>query len=193
MKLRVPDVVFLFGLGALAALIGDHGHVVTGTTEYLVTAVPFVWSSPIWFPLLVGSATVALAELRLHLPTPRSTVGVRQGLAGVLAVIAIYVVTALVHAAPAVPASVLIYALAIITWCVLGDGPGAVCGMLAAIGGPALEAVLAQTRVISYAADSNALCGVAPWLPALYFAFGVVAALLAEIAAARRRPTVEAR
>jgi hypothetical protein len=31
----------------------------------------------------------------------------------------------------------------------------------------------------------DALFGVAPWLPALYFAFGVVAALLAEIGASR--------
>ncbi len=108
MKLRVPDVVFLFVLGAGAALVGDHSHVVTGTTEYLSNAVPFVWSSPIWFPILVGVATVSLAELRLHLPAPRASVTVRQGLAGVAAVIGTYVVTALVHTAPAVPATVLI-------------------------------------------------------------------------------------
>jgi hypothetical protein len=28
-------MVFLFVLGAVASLIGDHSHVVTGTTEYL--------------------------------------------------------------------------------------------------------------------------------------------------------------
>ncbi|BBX97706.1 diacylglycerol-binding protein [Mycobacterium lacus] len=188
MKLRVPEVVFLFALGALAALIGDHSHVVTGTTEYLAHAVPYVWSSPIWFPLLVASATVSLAELRLHLPAPRATVSARQGLAAVTAVLATYVVTALVHSAPAVPTNVLIFALAIITWCVLGDGPGAVCGLLAATGGPLFEAVLAGAGVFRYAADSNALFGVAPWLPALYFAFGVTAALLAEIAVERRQP-----
>ena len=32
MKLRLPEVVFLFVVGVLAALIGDHAHVVTGTT-----------------------------------------------------------------------------------------------------------------------------------------------------------------
>ena len=58
MKLRVTDAVFLFVLGAAAALVGDHSHVVTGTTEYLSHSVPFVWSSPIWFPILVAVATV---------------------------------------------------------------------------------------------------------------------------------------
>ena len=186
MKLRAREMAFLFALGTLASLIGDHAHVVTGTTEYLSNAVPHVWSSPLWFPLVVGSATVSLAELRLHLPAPRTTVSARQGLAAVAAVLGIYVVTALVHSASAFPANVLIYALAILTWCALGDGAGAVCGLLAAVGGPALEAVLAETGVIRYAADSNALFKVAPWLPALYFAFGVVTAVLAEIAAKRR-------
>lgn len=187
MKLHVPQAVMLFALGMLASLIGDHAHVVTGTTEYLNNPIPYVWSSPVWFPLLVGSATVALAELRLHLPTPRTTVSARHGLAGVAAVLGIYVITALAHSAPAVPANVLIYALAILTWCALGDGPGAVCGLLAAVGGPVFEAVLAEFGVFRYAADSNALFNVAPWLPALYFAFGVVTSLLAEIAAKQRQ------
>ena len=100
MKLRWPDAVVLFLLGAVASLIGDHSHVATGTTEYLSDAVPFVWSSPIWFPLLVALATVSLAELRLHMPALRTSVTARQGLAGVVAVVGIYVTTALVHTAP---------------------------------------------------------------------------------------------
>jgi hypothetical protein len=86
--------------------------------------------------------------------------------------------------------TVLIYALAVITWCVLGDGPGAICGVLAAIGGPIVEAVIAGVGIFRYADDSDALFGVAPWLPALYFAFGVVVAALAEIAAKDRQPSV---
>jgi uncharacterized membrane protein len=186
----MPELAFLFVLGAAASLVGDHSHVVTGTTEYLSDAVPFVWSSPIWFPVLVSVATVSLAELRLRLPAPRTSVTARQGLAGVAAVIGIYVVTALVHTAPAVPATVLIYVLAAITWCVLGDGPAAICGVLAAIGGPIVEAVLAKVGLFRYADDSDALFGVAPWLPALYFAFGVVVALLGEIVAKDRQPSV---
>jgi hypothetical protein len=97
--------------------------VATGTTEYLTDAVPFIGSSPIWFPLLVGAATASLAELRLRLRAPRTSATPRQGLAGVAAVIGIYIITALEHTAPAVPVTVLICALAAITWCVLGDGP----------------------------------------------------------------------
>jgi hypothetical protein len=184
-KLRWPDAVVLFLLGAVASLIGDHSHVATGTTEYLLYAVPFVWSSPIWFPLLVALATVSLAELRLHMPALRTSVTARQGLAGVAAVVGIYVTTALVHTAPPVPANALVYALAVITWCALGDRWGAICGLLAAVIGPAIEAVVAAAGLARYADDSDALFGVAPWLPALYFAFGVVVALLAEVGSLR--------
>lgn len=185
MKLRWPDAVLLFLLGVAASLVGDHSHVATDTTEYLSDAVWFVWSSPIWFPILVGLATVSVAELRLHMPAPRTSVTARQGLAGVAAVIGIYVTTALVHTAPAVPVNVLVYALAAITWCCLGDRWGAVCGALVAVVGPAVEAAVAAFGLARYADDSDALLGVGPWLPALYFAFGVVVALLAEIASSR--------
>ncbi|BBX04377.1 hypothetical protein BST36_17660 [Mycolicibacterium moriokaense] len=187
MKLRVPEVLFLFLLGAVASLVGDHSHVVTGTTQYFTEAVPFVWSSPIWFPIMVGAATVSLAELRLHLPEPRTTVTARQGLAGIAAVIGTYVTTALVHSAPTVPSTTLVITMAVITWCALGDKPSIVCGVLAAIFGPIVEIVLAKVGLFAYNADSDGLFGVAPWLPALYFAFGVVVALLAEIAVNERQ------
>jgi hypothetical protein len=185
----MSEVVFLFVLGGAAALVGDHGHVASGTTEYFDTAhaVPFVWSSPIWFPLMVGAATVSLAELRLRLGASRTTVTARQGLAGVAAVIGTYVVTALVHSAPAVPATALVVALAVITWCALGDRLSVVCGVLAAVLGPAVEIVLVKVGVFAYAKESAGLFGVGPWLPPLYFSFGVVVALLAEIAVKERQ------
>jgi len=62
--------------------------------------------------------------------------------------------------------------------------------VLAAIGGPIVEAMLAGAGVFRYADDSDALFGVAPWLPPRYFAFGVVVAALAEIAAKDRQPSV---
>ncbi|QUR68176.1 diacylglycerol-binding protein [Mycobacterium spongiae] len=190
MKLRVSVATLVFALGAGAGLIGDRCHVITGTTEYLSAShrVPFLWSSPIWFPILVAIATVMLAELRLHLPAVRSTVSVRHGLAGVAAVLGIYATTALLHASPATPITVLISALAAITWCVLGDRFAAVCGALAAVVGVVVEIGLVAADVFRYTEGSDGLFGVAPWLPALYFAFGVVAALVGEIEAEAATP-----
>jgi hypothetical protein len=189
-KLRVSQAVLLFLIGAVASLVGDHAHVVTGTTEYygsaLESQVPFIGSSPFWFPLMVGLATVSLAELRLHLPDVRATVTARQGLAGVAAVLGTYVTTALVHTAPQAPVITLITAMAVITWCVLGDTPSVVCGALAAVIGPVVEIALVEAGVFAYTAGSDGLFGVGPWLPPLYFAFGVVVALLGEVCAGRR-------
>jgi hypothetical protein len=198
LKLRPPrtespvaslaPAAFLFLLGAASGLIGDHAHVVTGTTEYFTPAraVPFIWSSPLWFPALVGAATVSLAELRLHLPRPRTDVTPRQALSGVAAVIGTYVVTALIHGAPWVPATALICTLAVITWCALGDGLAVICGVLAAVVGPVAEIVLVELGVFRYTETCAQLFGVAPWLVLLYFAFGVVAALLGGLAARPR-------
>jgi hypothetical protein len=192
LKLRPQEAICLFLLGGAAALIGDHAHVVTGTTTYIsadfasASAVPFIWSSPLWFPVLVGGATVSLAELRLHLPRPRTDVTPRQAIAGVAAVIGTYVVTALVHTSPGVPATALICALAVITWCALGDGPAVICGVLIAVVGPVVEIVLVELGVFRYAETCDQLFGVGPWLVPLYFAFGVVAALLGELAARPR-------
>lgn len=190
MKLRPVDALVLFALGAAASLIGDHGHVVTGTTVYFdssaLTAVPFVASSPIWFPIMVGGATVALAEVRLHLPRARTDVPFRHCLAGVAAVVGTYVLTALIHRAPTVPATALVIALAVLTWCLLGDGPALVCGVLAAVIGPIVEIALVGAGVFAYADEASALFGVGPWLPPLYFAFGVVAATMGEFASSRR-------
>jgi hypothetical protein len=184
-KLRIAEVVFLFLVGGAAGLVGDHSHVATGTTEYFESAltsnVPFVWSSPIWFPVLVGAATVSLAELRLHLPEPRTSVTARQGLAGVAAVVGMYVTTALVHGAPPVPVTALVVAMAIITWCALGDRQSVVCGVLAAVVGPVVEIALVKAGVFAYASGSDGLFGVGPFLLPLYFAFGVVVALLGEL------------
>lgn len=188
-KLRPSSALLLFVVGAAAGLVGDHSHVVTGTTEYLPPshAVPFVWSSPIWFPIMVGAGTAVLAELRLHLPEVRTGVTVRQGVAGIAAVLGSYVVTAMLHTAPEVPITTLICAFTAITYCALGDRPAIVCGILAAVCGPAIEIVIAAAGHFRYAPDSDTLFGVAPWLVPLYFAFGVVAALIGEIAAALRR------
>ncbi|MEZ0340078.1 hypothetical protein ACAG25_08870 [Mycobacterium sp. pV006] len=180
MRLRMWQVAFLFVLGGAAALLGDHSHVVTGTTVYHTDAVPFLWSSPLWFPLLVGAATAALAEIRLRLPAPRSTVSMRHVVGGVASVVGMYAATAVLHSAPVVPVTALIAAAAVIVWCVVGDGRGAVCGAIAALVGPVVEIALAGAGVFAYGPDCDQLFGVAPFLVPLYFAFGVVAATLGE-------------
>lgn len=187
MQLRIPSIALLFVVGGVAGLIGDHGHVVTGTLIYLPAShrSPFVWTSPIWFPALVGTATVLIAELRLHLGPARTAVTARQGLGGVAAVVGTYAVTALAHTAPAFVSTVLIGAIAAVTWAVLGDRSAVGCAVAIAIVGPAVEAALVAVKVFRYADGSDGLLGVAPWLVPLYFAFGVVAALLGEIATKR--------
>jgi hypothetical protein len=92
----------------------------------------------------------------------------------------------LIHAAPGVPATALICTLGVITWCALGDGPAVICGVLAAVVGPVVEIVLVDVGVFRYSKTCDQLFGVAPWLLPLYFAFGVVGALLGELAARPR-------
>ncbi len=72
--------------------------------------------------------------------------------------------------------------------CGLGGGtPALVCGLAAAIAGPVAEIVIVELELAEYAPSADTLFGVALWLPALYFAFGFVAARLAELLVARRR------
>jgi hypothetical protein len=188
-KLSLPSVLCLFVVGGAGGLVGDHAHVVTETTRYEPTDFPFIWDSALWFPLMVGTGTVALAEIRLHLtPPPRTAGGATEAIAAIAAVLGIYALTALISAEPLGPATTLIAALAVITWAVIGDGrPAAICGVLAAVGGVATEAIMSAAGIFEYAPSIDDVVGVPPWLFALYFAFGVVAARLGELAYARQR------
>ena len=73
MRLSAAALAGLFALGAAGGLLGDQGHVASGTTAYLPSSkdVPFVWESPLWFPALVGLLTASLAEVRLRVAPPR--------------------------------------------------------------------------------------------------------------------------
>jgi hypothetical protein len=190
MTLRLPMLGALFLLGASAGLLGDHFHVASGTTEYLEEShdLPFLWDSPIWFPLLVGAATAGLADLRARRGSPRTNIGHRHAIGGIAAVLGTYAFTTFMPGTPDAVSTSLITALAVITWCFIGDRFAAVCGLLAAVIGPAIEAFLAGIDQFKYANSSDSLLGVAPWLPALYFAFGVVASVLGELAITRQAP-----
>ena len=187
MRLRPAEIAVLFAIGAAGGLIGDAGHVQAGTTTYLDDSLPFVWESALWFPLLVGLGTAALAEIRLRLGPARPGLDLRAGAGGIAAVIGIYALTAAAYEGPELPVIVLVGALAVLVAACLADGPPALlCGLLAAALGPVIEIVAIETELASYDEAADGLFGVAPWLVPLYFAFGVVVARLAELAVARR-------
>ncbi|RNL77677.1 diacylglycerol-binding protein [Nocardioides marmorisolisilvae] len=188
MKLRLPVLGALFLLGAAASLLGDHFHVSTLTTAYLDRAhdVPFLWDSPIWFPVLVGAGTAGLADLRLRLGAPRTSVEPRYAVGGIAAVLGSYAFTTALGGFPDAVSVTLIAAPAVLVWCFIGDRFAVVCGVLAAVVGPAIEIALVKADVFKYSPDSDSLFGVGPWLPPLYFGFGVVASVLGELAV--RRP-----
>ena len=170
----------LLALGAAGGLIGDAGHVQSGTTTYLDRGVPFVWESAIWFVAAVGLGTLALGLIRVRLGPVRPG-GLREGAVGVAAVVGIYAVTAALRDAALLPATALVYALAAVVVALMADRPALVCAALAVIAGVGGEIVLAALDVFRYAPDIDVLAGVAPWLPGLYVAFGVVAARLGEL------------
>jgi hypothetical protein len=186
-KLSAGELAILFAIGAVGGLIGDAGHVQSGTTTYLDDTTPFIWRSALWFPILVGLATASLGELRMRLGPARPGFDARTGIAAIAAVLAIYAITALVHDAPEEPATTLVIGLAVIVACWLAGGrPAIVCGLVAAVAGPAAEIVIVELDLARYSSTADSLFGVALWLPALYFAFGFVAARLAELLVARR-------
>ncbi len=172
--------LILFVLGATGGLIGDAGHVQSGTTVYLDRGVPFIWESAVWFVAAVGLGTVALAAIRVRLGPARPG-GVRDGAVGVAAVIGIYAVTAVLRDATLLAATAVVYALAALVVALLADRHALVCAALAVVAGVGAEIVLVALDVSRYADDIDVLAGVAPWLGGLYLAFGVVAARLGEL------------
>jgi hypothetical protein len=179
----------LFAVGACGGLIGDAAHVQAGATTYLSDAVPFVWESALWFPLAVGLATVATGQLRLMLGPVRPPPGLasnsdrlREGVAGIAVVLAIYALTAVLADEPEGPATTLVVMVAVL--CALRFGPGVpalICAAAAAILGPIAEILLVEAGAAEYGPSCDGLLGVALWLPALYFAFGAVVARLTEL------------
>jgi hypothetical protein len=185
MRLRTREILFLFAIGAAGGLVGDAGNVAAGTTRYIDDSVPFIWKSPLWFPILVGLGTVAAAEVRLRLGPPRPGFEPRIGIGAFAAVVAIYSVIS-VAGDDRTAAVALVATLAILVACFIADRPGVVCGLAAAVAGPLAEIVIVKLDLSEYSAANDSLFGVGLWLPALYFAFGVAVARIAELLVARR-------
>lgn len=172
----------LFAIGAIGGLIGDACHVAAGTTTYLDHTFPFIWSSQLWFPIAVGLATVTTGELRLRLGPPRPGQNPVEAAAAIASVIGLYALTAAISDEDPLSATVLIWSLAILVAARFGGGmPALACAAAAAILGPLAEILIVEADLAMYAPSADGLLGVAEWLPALYFAFGVVAARLTEL------------
>lgn len=184
MRLAPRKLAALFAVGAVGGLIGDQAHVASHATRYLDDSLPFVWKSELWFPVAVGLGTASLAEIRLRLaPAASGGFDLREALAGIASVLAVYATTAVVTDEATGTSVALTTALAALVACRFASGwPALVCGVIAAVVGPALEIVVVHADLSAYGHNVDGLFGVAPWLPALYFAFGVVVSRLAELA-----------
>jgi hypothetical protein len=188
-RLSGKSLLILFAIGATFGLVGDHAAVDSGATRYLdAGGVPFIWDSPIYFPVMVGLATAAIGELRLHLAPPRPG-DAWEGLAAGASVLGIYLLTSILADESTGTATAFIACLAALVLVRFGDGwPAVVCGALVAMLGPAVEIIEHQAGIFEYTENVDDLLGVGPWLVPLYFAFGVVAARLGELMASPKAP-----
>ena len=180
----------IFALGFAIGLAGDACHVASGTTHYDWDGVPVLWRSAIWFPFLVGGAVLAGAWLCERVgPAPARSRTSADALLGAAVVLALYALTAALRHQPATVSVTLTGAVAVaalLWWEPSVRGLGAAAA--AAIAGPAAEIAIVHAGAAHYAGDADALLGVAPWLPCLYFAAGAVVATLWPALAGRRSP-----
>jgi hypothetical protein len=122
--------------------------------------------------------------LRLGLGPTRPGFDPRIGIGAGAAVVGIYSVTSLAGD-DGTAAVALVTMLAVITACLIADGPGLICGLAAALVGPVAEILIVGFNLSEYTAPNDSLVGVGLWLPPLYFAFGVAVARITELLVAR--------
>jgi hypothetical protein len=161
-------------------LIGDACHVASETTRYEWDAVPTVWRSAVWFPLLLGGAVLLAAWLgeRWAGPPVRRR-GRLDAIAATAAVLGLYALTAVLSGEPDIVSVTLCAALAVLIWWWWDPSRGALAlAASAAVVGPLAEIAIVELGAASYGDAADSLAGVAPWLPCLYFAAGAVASRL---------------
>jgi hypothetical protein len=173
------ELLFLFAAGAAGGLIGDAGNVDAGVTRYLDGSVPFVWESPLWFPVLVGLAAAATGTLRLQLGSTRPGFDPRILIGAWAATVGVYAVTSVVPD-DGTASTALVTMLGILVACFLADRPALICGLAAAVIGPAVEIAIVELELSEYTDAYDGLGGVAFLLPGLYLAFGVAVARITE-------------
>jgi len=174
-------ITFLLGFGI--GLAGDACHVASGTTVYDWDGVPTLWNSAIWFPFLVGLAVLGAAEVGHRLDLPSRTRSRIDVVIGAAVVLALYAFTATLRDQTTTVAVVLCGAIAVAVWAWWDPSPRSLAvALVAAVLGPLTEMAVVALGASHYTAGSDALGGVAPWLPCLYFAAGAVASgLLAAL------------
>lgn len=185
-RIGAGGLAVLFAIGAIGGLIGDMCHVVSGTTVYLEDPLPYIWESQLWFPLMVGGGTATLGWIAVtfgakaagpELEDPR-----REAAAMIASVVGLYALTALVRGEPSAVGIVLSYSVAaLICFRFARDRIDWLCAGLATVVGVGTEMVLSAAGVFEYAGDIEQIIGVAAWLPAIYLAYGVVAARLGAL------------
>jgi hypothetical protein len=185
MRLTPRELLILFAAGAAGGLIGDAGNVDSGATRYLDHSVPFIWRSPIWFPVLVGTATASVGLVRARLGSFRPG-SPRIAVAAGASVVAIYAVTSLVGN-DGTAAVALVTMLGVLCACVFADRPGLICGLIAMVAGPLVEIAIVKLDLSEYTASNDGLFGVGFWLLGLYLAFGVATARITEVVVTARR------
>lgn len=167
----------VFAIGFVTSLLGDAGHVASGTTEYLWDDVPAIWRSAVWFPFAVAGAILLIAYIGRRVGLPETNQRTRGDVAlGVAAVLGLYALTSVLHDQPttvAVIACSSIAALIVLWW---DPSPGAFAlAIAAAIIGPVAEMLVMEIGAARYLPGSDGLVNVSPMLPPLYFAAGGVA------------------
>jgi hypothetical protein len=171
---RARIVVFCLGFGI--GLAGDACHVASGTTAYDWDGVPTIWKSAIWFPFVVGLAVLVAAEAGRRVGLPSRSRSVADVVVGAAAVLALYAFTATLRDQATTVGVVLTAAVAIALWAWWDPTPRAFAiATGAAVLGPVTEMLVAASGASHYAGDSDALGGVAPWLPCLYLGAGAIA------------------
>ncbi|MDQ3102505.1 MAG: hypothetical protein M3Q53_01530 [Actinomycetota bacterium] len=183
----------LVATGAIGGLIGDMGHVQSGTTVYLEDPLPYIWESQLWFPLMVGGGTAALGWIAVELGASAAEAErsepLREAAAAIASVLGLYALTAIVRGEPAAVGIVLCYSVAALICARFArDRVDWLCALLAALFGVGSEVLLSAAGVFEYAGDVEQILGVAAWLPALYLAYGVVASRLGVLVALSRGP-----
>ena len=182
MKNSMVKITLIALIGALVAPLGDYGHVVSRATEYLWYPELRILKSPWWFVLLVGTFAGGLAlvldQVRRRFPAMIAP-GCEENLfvkatGATGAVMFVYLVTALLPGRLLALEVICLAALSLFIWSILdGTLVGFMTGCAAAVIGVFSESLLVALGLYSYNAALGVFFGVAPWLFAIFFLFGV--------------------